>query len=113
LQKNIEIYQFGKNHYRVSSTPSWLSLNQVETFVREVIQSSAECDFNEDIKSADEKFSKIASRYARYEHYTTGDDITNLASSLLKCENFSRGPDGETPFSKYSKAIFLKRFLFL
>jgi DNA mismatch repair protein MutL len=112
-KKNIEIYQFGKNHYRVSSIPAWLSPNQVETFVRDVVQSSAEYDFSEDAKSVDEKFSKIASQYAKYEHYTTGDDIIDLASSLLKCENFSRGPSGEAPFFEIPKCDFLKRFPFL
>lgn len=112
-KKNMEIYQFGKNHYRISSIPTWLSSNQAEIFVRDVIQSLAELDFSGNAPFADEKFSKIASKYARYEQYETGNDITNLARELLKCENFLRGPGGETPFFEMPKCDFLKRFPFL
>ncbi|MDR1255424.1 MAG: DNA mismatch repair endonuclease MutL [Puniceicoccales bacterium] len=112
-RKNIEIYQFGKNHYRVSSIPPWLSLNQVEAFIRDMIQASTEYDFKENSGIGEEKFSKIASQHARYEQYATGDDIGTLARELLKCENFSRGPDGETPLFEIAKCDFLKRFPFL
>jgi DNA mismatch repair protein MutL len=112
-KKNVEIYQFGKNHHRISSIPTWLSSNQVEIFVRDVVKSSSECDFNGDAQSGDEKFSKIASQYAKYEQYETGDDVINLACELLKCENFSRGPSGETPFFEMPKCDFLRRFPFL
>ncbi|MDR2720787.1 MAG: DNA mismatch repair endonuclease MutL [Puniceicoccales bacterium] len=112
-KKNVEIYQFGKNHHRVSSIPTWLSHNQTETFVRDVVQSLAELDFNEATPSVDEKFSKIASKYARYEQYETGDDIIDLARKLLKCDNFLHGSNGETPFFEMPKCDFLKRFPFL
>ncbi|MDR0679856.1 MAG: DNA mismatch repair endonuclease MutL [Puniceicoccales bacterium] len=112
-KKSIDIYQFGKNHYRVSSIPAWLSPSQVENFIRDVVQSSSEYDFNEKTTSTEESFFKIASRHAKYEHYTTGDSITALANELLKCENFSRGPDGETPFFEIARCDFLKRFPFL
>jgi DNA mismatch repair protein MutL len=112
-RKSVDIYQFGKNHYRVSSIPAWLSSNQVENFIRDVVQSSSEYDFNEKTTSTEENFFKIASRHAKYEHYITGDSITALANELLKCENFSRGPDGETPFFEIAKCDVLKRFPFL
>jgi DNA mismatch repair protein MutL len=112
-KKNIEIYQFGKNHYRVSSIPAWLSLNQVENFIRDIVQASVECDFNSNAESVDEIFSKIAAQHAKYEQYATGSDISGLASELLKCEQISRGTNGATPFFEIPKCDFLKRFPFL
>jgi DNA mismatch repair protein MutL len=112
-KKNIEIYQFDKNHYRISSIPAWLSLNQVENFVRDIIQASTEYDFDKNIESVDENFSKIAAKHAKYEQYATADDVCNLARELLECEQISRGTDGETPFFEIPKCDFLKRFSFL
>jgi DNA mismatch repair protein MutL len=90
-KKNIEIYQFGKNHYRISSIPAWLSLNQVENFIRDIIRTSADYNFSENTESVDENFSRIAAQHAKYEQYTTADAIGELAEELLKCERVSRG----------------------
>jgi DNA mismatch repair ATPase MutL len=113
MKKNVEIYQFGKNCYRISSIPTWLSPNQVESFVRAILRASVECNFDETVDSVDENFAKIASQHARCEQYTTGDDISALVDKLLQCDNSQRGPSGEATFFEIPKCDFLKRFPFL
>jgi DNA mismatch repair ATPase MutL len=112
-KKNIEIYQSGKDHYRISSIPAWLSQNQVENFVRGVVQASLECDPDSGTGSVEENFAKIAAQHAKYEQYVTADEICGLAVELLKCERSSLGPNGEVTFFEIPKCDFLKRFPFL
>lgn len=107
-KKGLEIYRFGRNQYRISGVPEWLSGMEAEKMTKEV---AAAYSHDEKIDIDDnKKFAGLAAKYAKYEPPSTEPEMQALLSELLACENCTIGPNGYSTFFELPKCDFVKRF---
>ncbi len=110
LLKGIEIYQSGKNQYRITGIPEWINNTDVENMIQELISAATQYDFTKNTDINKKQFASLASKYAKYKHKTTEKEIQDLLYELLLCENCSLCPNGYSTFFELPKCDFIKRF---
>lgn len=101
-KQGFEIEAFGRNFYRVEAVPDWLRPEDVEAFIRDLIDLLRQRG-----KSAGTVLWEQIARLAVKDSYRSGDALNptqaeRLAHALLECQHPHTAPDGKPTFTEVS-----------
>jgi DNA mismatch repair protein MutL len=108
----FEVEEFGRNFYRIGAVPTWLSPEQAEAFIRDLVDLVR-------LRGGLRKNSALSwesiARLAVEGSYRRNDSITDagaeqLAQDLLACETPHTSPFGKPTFSEISWSEWERRF---
>jgi len=100
----FEIEEFGRHFYRIGAVPNWLSEEQAETFVRDLVdQLRQRRDLCKGGTLAWQAIAKLAVEGSYQKRDSIADaSIQQLADELLQCETPHTSPFGKPTFSEVS-----------
>ncbi|WP_269522930.1 DNA mismatch repair endonuclease MutL [Coraliomargarita parva] len=108
----FEIEEFGRHFYRILSVPDWMAPEQVEAFVRDLVDRFRQRGGSR----KDPKLTwELVARLAMEQSYQRNDNMSHaaaqkLAETLLCCETPHTSPSGKPTFSEISWSEWERRF---
>jgi DNA mismatch repair protein MutL len=110
--QGFQVEEFGRNFYRIEAVPTWLSPEQAEAFIRDLVDLVRQ-------RGGMRKHSALGweavARLAVEGSYRRNDSLTQpaveqLAKDLLACETPHTSPFGKPTFSEVSWSEWARRF---
>ncbi len=103
-QQGFEIEPFGRNFYRIGAVPVWLSEEQAENFIRDLVDMIRQRgDTRKGGELAWQAIAKLAVEGSYQKSDTIADSsIQQLVTDLLACETPHTSPFGKPTFSEVS-----------
>ena len=106
---NIE--EFGQNFFRLQAIPSWLEIEQTESFIRDLIEKLRHRSRN---KNSPEVHTEMVANLAIKKSYRASDQINekqiiNLLCDLMKTKSPLTSPAGKPTLSEISWSDWRKR----
>ncbi|MDR1433381.1 MAG: DNA mismatch repair endonuclease MutL [Puniceicoccales bacterium] len=83
----FSVYAFGKYDYKIDAVPGWLSQENAEIIVRELVSSDVDLPNGADLAGSDEVFARCTVKAIGIENYETQKAIEALRDALLICKN--------------------------
>ena len=110
--QGFEIAEFGRNFYRLEAVPTWLSPEQAETFIRDLVDLARQRGgMRKDQAISWEAVARlaVAGSYRRSDSLTDAA-VEQLAKDLLACDTPHTTPFGKPTFSEVSWSEWTRRF---
>jgi DNA mismatch repair protein MutL len=110
--QGFEVAEFGRNFYRIEAVPSWLSPEQAEPFIRDLVDLARQRGgMRKDNALSWEAVARLAveGSYRRSDSLTA-PAVEQLAKDLLACETPHTSPFGKPTFSEVSWSEWTRRF---
>jgi DNA mismatch repair protein MutL len=110
--QGFHVEEFGRNFYRIEAVPTWLSPEQAEAFIRDLVDLARQ-------RGGAQKHSALnaesVARLAVEGSYRRNDSLTEqaveqLAKDLLACDTPHTSPFGKPTFSEVSWSEWARRF---
>ena len=110
--QGFEISEFGRHFYRIEAVPTWLSPEQAEAFIRDLVDLARQ---RGGMRKESPLNSEAVARLAVEGSYRRSDSLTapaveQLAKDLLACETPHTSPFGKPTFSEVSWSEWTRRF---
>jgi DNA mismatch repair protein MutL len=110
--QGFQIEEFGRNFYRIEAVPTWLSPEQAESFIRDLVDLIRQ---RGGMRKPNELDSEAIARLAVEGSYRRSDSLTDqaveqLAKDLLSCDTPHTSPFGRPTFSEVSWNEWERRF---
>ena len=110
--QGFEVAEFGRNFYRIEAVPTWLSPEQAEAFIRDLVDLARQ---RGGMRKESPLSSEAVARLAVKGSYRRSDSLTapaveQLAKDLLACETPHTSPFGKPTFSEVSWSEWTRRF---
>ena len=110
--QGFHVEEFGRHFYRISEVPTWLELDQAESFVRDMIDLLRQRGTShKESKLVLEAVAKLAVE-GSYQRSDLMSDVAvqRMAETLLSCEIPHTAPSGKPTFSEISWSEWDSRF---
>jgi DNA mismatch repair protein MutL len=110
--QGFQVEEFGRNFYRIEAVPTWLSPEQAESFIRDLVDLIRQRGGMRKPSALD---SEAIARLAVEGSYRRSDSLTDqaveqLAKDLLSCDTPHTSPFGRPTFSEVSWTEWERRF---
>ncbi len=110
--QGFQVEEFGRNFYRIEAVPTWLSPEQAESFIRDLVDLIRQRGGMRKPSALD---SEAIARLAVEGSYRRSDSLTDqaveqLAKDLLTCDTPHTSPFGKPTFSEVSWNEWERRF---
>jgi DNA mismatch repair protein MutL len=110
--QGFQVEEFGRNFYRIEAVPTWLSPEQAESFIRDLVDLIRQRGGMRKPSALD---SEAIARLAVEGSYRRSDSLTDqaveqLAKDLLSCDTPHTSPFGRPTFSEVSWNEWERRF---
>jgi len=110
--QGFQVEEFGRNFYRIEAVPTWLSPEQAESFIRDLVDLIRQRGGMRKPNALD---SDAIARLAVEGSYRRSDSLTDqaveqLAKDLLSCDTPHTSPFGRPTFSEVSWNEWERRF---
>tara|TARA_B110001469_G_scaffold65246_1_gene62443 strand:+ start:34392 stop:36206 length:1815 start_codon:yes stop_codon:yes gene_type:complete len=110
--QGFQVEEFGRNFYRIEAVPTWLSPEQAEPFIRDLVDLIRQRGGMRKPNALD---SDVIARLAVEGSYRRSDSLTDqaveqLAKDLLSCDTPHTSPFGRPTFSEVSWNEWERRF---
>jgi DNA mismatch repair protein MutL len=110
--QGFEVSEFGRHFYRIEAVPTWLSPEQAEAFIRDLVDLARQ---RGGMRKESPLSSEAVARLAVEGSYRRSDSLTapaveQLAKDLLACETPHTSPFGKPTFSEVSWSEWTRRF---
>jgi len=110
--QGFQVEEFGRNFYRIEAVPTWLSPEQAESFIRDLVDLIRQRGGMRKPSALD---SDAIARLAVEGSYRRSDSLTDqaveqLAKDLLSCDTPHTSPFGRPTFSEVSWNEWERRF---
>jgi len=110
--QGFQVEEFGRNFYRIEAVPTWLSPEQAESFIRDLVDLIRQRGGMRKPNALD---SEAIARLAVEGSYRRSDSLTDqaveqLAKDLLSCDTPHTSPFGRPTFSEVSWNEWERRF---
>ena len=110
--QGFQVEEFGRNFYRIEAVPTWLSPEQAESFIRDLVDLIRQRGGMRKPNALD---SDAIARLAVERSYRRSDSLTDqaveqLAKDLLSCDTPHTSPFGRPTFSEVSWNEWERRF---
>ena len=110
--QGFEVSEFGRHFYRIEAVPTWLSPEQAEAFIRDLVDLARQ---RGGMRKESPLSSEAVARLAVDGSYRRSDSLTapaveQLAKDLLACETPHTSPFGKPTFSEVSWSEWTRRF---
>ena len=110
--QGFQVEEFGRNFYRIEAVPTWLSPEQAESFIRDLVDLIRQ---RGGIRKPNALDSDAIARLAVEGSYRRSDSLTDqaveqLAKDLLSCDTPHTSPFGRPTFSEVSWNEWERRF---
>lgn len=110
--QGFQVEEFGRNFYRIEAVPTWLSPEQAESFIRDLVDLIRQRGGMRKSSALD---SDAIARLAVEGSYRRSDSLTDqaveqLAKDLLSCDTPHTSPFGRPTFSEVSWNEWERRF---
>ena len=110
--QGFQVEEFGRNFYRIEAVPTWLSPEQAESFIRDLVDLIRQRGGMRKPSALD---SEAIARLAVEGSYRRSDSLTDqaveqLAKDLLSCDTPHTSPFGKPTFSEVSWNEWERRF---
>ncbi len=112
LASGFEVAPFGRNFFRVETAPDWISPEEVEPFLRDLIGSMKEENLSSSRPAlARERFAKLAAaRAVRLGDRCGETELVSLVLNLLACEQPLTNPQGRPTLIEIDQGELDRRF---
>jgi DNA mismatch repair protein MutL len=110
--QGFQVEEFGRNFYRIEAVPTWLSPEQAESFIRDLVDLIRQRGGMRKPSALD---SEAIARLAVEGSYRRSDSLTDqaveqLAKDLFSCDTPHTSPFGRPTFSEVSWNEWERRF---
>ena len=110
--QGFQVEEFGRNFYRIEAVPTWLSPDQAESFIRDLVDLVRQRGGMRKPSALD---SEAIARLAVEGSYRRSDTLTaaaveQLAKDLLACDTPHTSPFGKPTFNEVSWNEWERRF---
>lgn len=110
--QGFQVEEFGRNFYRIEAVPTWLSPEQAESFIRDLVDLVRQ---RGGMRKPTALGWEAVARLAVESSYRRSDSLTEpaieqLAKDLLACETPHTSPFGKPTFSEVSWSEWARRF---
>ena len=110
--QGFEVVEFGRNFYRIEAVPAWLSPEQAEPFIRDLVDLVRQrSGMRKQTALSWEAIAQLASQNSyRSSDTMTEQAVEQLAQDLLACDTPHTSPFGKPTFSEVSWNEWQRRF---
>lgn len=110
--QGFEVVEFGRNFYRIEAVPAWLTPEQAEPFIRDLVDLVRQRNgMRKQTALSWEAIAQLASQNSyRSSDTMTEQAVEQLAKDLLACDTPHTSPFGKPTFSEVSWNEWQRRF---
>jgi len=112
-ENGFKITEFGRNFFRIESVPAWISPDDAERFVEDLVGLMKEGKLNQEkpIEAFDQVARLACSRAVRLDDSVSDKEMISLVSWLFKCQNPLISPLGKPTYFEIGRNELERRLM--